>query len=237
MKMRSPRERVRCSGSRPFQTVAVALCALIVLPAASGCERKLSIRQDRYVNNAMHHHRAPEDRTGEPLELTIVCVRPRDLEHDENDLLRPGADIDSAKWYQRRPLATGDRTDRFVLPREQVYLLTNERDVYGTRIGNALRGAALDGEQHIVRAGQVKFSAWDLHDKRSTIYVFGAFRDDAGNILPVKPAVFNPPGDYSGDLYIRIGVNQDQYRQGRAANWGQYIRNVTRPGRAGGEIE
>jgi hypothetical protein len=207
---------------RPRFRVATAalLGGGLAMVAASGCARQLTITQDDYVNNAMQIDRERRDRTGEPLELDVVCVYPKDLNHQRNDRLKPNSGITSAEWFKRRPVP-GDRpdmetaNDRFRLPPQQIFLLTNERETYGRRIGACLRGARQDGKT-ITKKG-IEFSAAALHDGRSVIYVFGKFTDKQGQVLAVPPAMFHPPGAYTDRLAIRIGV-----REG-GPNYGQYI--------------
>ena len=43
--------------------------------------------------------------------------------------------------------------NRFDLPRDQVYVLTNDDNAFGRHIGSALRGATLDGDKPINKGG------------------------------------------------------------------------------------
>ena len=188
--------------------------------ASVGCARQFTITQDDRVNNAMQIDRRPEDRTGEPLELDIVCVYPRDLKDERNDRLKPSSGITSAEWFKRRPIP-GDKVnmeaanDRFRLPPEQICLLTNDREVYGKKVGACLRGAKQDGRT-VTKSG-IEFSTWALHDDMSVIYVFGKFTDKQGKVLEVPPAKFHPPGAYAERLAFKIGIREN------APNFGQYI--------------
>ena len=56
-----------------------------------------------YINTAMHVARPKEHRTGQPLEVAIVCVTPSDLEHDANERLDPDGDITADVWFQDMP--------------------------------------------------------------------------------------------------------------------------------------
>ena len=42
-----------------------------------------------------------------------------------------------------------------------------------------------------------------------------------GEVLPVPPAKFDPPGAYTHELSVKIGVNESR------GNYGQYIENTT----------
>ncbi len=184
----------------------VLLAAVVV----SGCGRSLTIEQDKYINTACHENRPPDRRTGEPLELNIVVVYASDWKKPGNELLRPDSKITAKDWYERRPLGTGEpAVGRFQLPHQQVYVLSNDDRAYGQRIGSALRGAALDGDKPIRKTGiAVK---WDtVHSDDTVIYVFPKFCASDGGVLPVLPAKFHPPGAYSADLAVKVGVQADR---------------------------
>jgi len=198
------------------------LCAALLL---TGCARTLTIWQDPYINTACHAARPPQDRTGQPLELAIVCVYPKDLEKPANALLKPDSKITCRDWYARRPLGPNPEAGRFELNKNQIFLLTDDSKAYGTVVGSKLlRGARQDGEKPI------RLSFWfeggwtgaQYHHPNSVIYVFGKFTDKDGNVLPVPPAKFHPPGAYREDLEIRIGVDPD-----RPLEAGQYIKVLT----------
>ena len=55
--------------------------------------------------------------------------------------------------------------------------------------------------------GIIKFPAHLLHNSKSAIFVFPKFTGPDGEVLPVRPVVFRPPGDYTHDLYCEIGVD------------------------------
>ncbi len=204
------------------------LSATLALASLSGCARTLTITQDKYINTGPHARRPPEQRTGEPLEVDIVCVFPKNLDNPANDLLRPDSKITCRDWYEHRPTGTGAEKSRFELPRNQIYLVTNDDSAYGRRLGTALRGAGYDGEQPIRKTG-FEFPGTLLHNSRSVIYVFPKFTGVDGNVLPVPPAKFHPPGAYAANLEIKIGVDQN-----RSPEEGQYVR-VLSPGKPGGE--
>ena len=213
----TPTKRTRrCQPSRSLILLLGGLAGV----TSAGCTRELILTQDDRVNNAMQIDRRPEDRTGEPLELDIVCVYPHNLKDERNERLKPNSGITSAEWFKRRPIP-GDKVDmeaandRFRLPLGQIFLLTNDREVYGKRIGACLRGAKQDGAT-ITKSG-IEFSATALHDNTSVIYIFGKFIDKQGKVLDVPPAKFHPPGAYSERLAFKIGVREN------APNFGQYI--------------
>lgn len=192
----------------------------LVLYASAGCARQLTITQDAYINNAMQIDRRPEDRTGEPLELNIVCVYPTDVFDERNAALRPNSGITSEQWFKYRPLP-GDQPEvaapvgRFCVLEEQVFVLTNDPHYYGRKIGASLRGAKQDGG--VLTKKGIDYNAWALHGNDAVIYVFGKFTDKQGKVLPIPPAKFHPPGAYGNHLAVKIGV-----REG-GANFGQYI--------------
>lgn len=196
------------------------------LGAGGGCaSRSVTFIQADYINTAMHRNRAPGDRTGEPLEVAIVCVYPSDLARSENGALKPESNITSDVWYQYRP-RTGQRGAGFSLPPEQIYLLTDETGAYGTVKGKRLRGAKQDGRSRVKVAG-IKFSerGWKnvgtIHKSGSVIYVFPKFIGPDGLVLPSTPVKFHPPGSYGRDLQVEIGVEDPD----GAAN--QYVRMAT----------
>lgn len=197
-----------------------AWLALAVCMIASGCSRSLTITQDQYVNTAMHVDRRAEDRTGEPLELNVVLVYPKDLKNERNDRLKPTSGITSAEWFKRRPVP-GDKVDmeasneRFRLSPDQILLLTNDGETYGRRIGSCLRGARLDGKS--ITKKEIHFSSLAWHDDNAVIYVFARFVDKQGQVLDASPAKFHPPGAYSEQLAVKIGTREN------AGNHGQYI--------------
>ena len=193
-----------------------------VLTGASGCARVLTITQEDYINTAMHIGRPKEQRTGQPLELSIVCVHAADLQKEANDLLSPESEITSKIWYENRP-EHGDKMDDeayagFQLPKNQVFLLTDDKKCFGKRLGARLRGAKIDNRDKVV----VRFNfAGGLHSDTSVIYVFPKFIGPKGEVLPVRPAVFHPPGAYTNELSCKIGVDESR------EDYGQYIENTT----------
>lgn len=209
--------------SRPNRATGVLVLAGMAATLPSGCARVMRIEQADYVNTAMHVNRPPEARTGEPLEINIVCVYPKDLKNEANDRLAPDSAIASDIWFQDRPQPGDtedmeDRGGRFCLPKSQIFVMTYDKKFYGKRIGNPLRGAATDHRKEV----ETKFEfAGGLHDKGSVIYVFGKFIGPDGRVLPIPPAKFHPPGAYREDLFVKVGVDETR------ANYGQYIDNVT----------
>ncbi len=195
----------------------------LALTVMAGCSRELTITQDDYINTAMHAGRPKASRTGEPLEVTIVCVSAHDLKNDANERLAPGSGITCDAWYNNRP-KPGDKVDseeshsRFRLPKGHVLLLTNRKDFYGRKIGSWLQGAVTDKKETVA----VRFPApAGLHDDDSVIYIFPRFVDSSGEYLAVPPAVFHPPGAFTHELFVKIGVDESR------AHYGQYIDNVT----------
>jgi hypothetical protein len=60
-----------------------------------------------------------------------------------------------------------------------------------------------------------------LHDPQSVIYVFPKFIGHGG-VLAVRPATFDPPGDFPADIAVQISVRDNQPREEA-----QYIRRVS----------
>ncbi len=195
----------------------VAYAALV----STGCAaRTLTITQDDRINTAVHRHRPEGERTGDPLKVTIVCVYPKDLEREENQGLKPGSGITCKDWYANQPVRGGSVGGRFKVPPEQIYVLTNESEVYGNKKWRALQGAIRDGTKQVEVSG-IRFRT-KLYGRNSVIYVFPKFIGPAGEVLPVPPAVFSPPGAYASRLGVKIGVEE-----GRGI-YGQYIENTTK---------
>lgn len=211
-----------------FARTCAAVTGICLLLPFTGCGRQMTITQDPHINTAMHINRPPAQRTGEPLEVNIVCVYPSDLEKPENAQLSPDLGITSDVWYARRPTMGGTEPGKFDLPPEQLYLFTDASDYYGKKVGPRLKGAVEDGKAEIKVKGGIKFrtvGGWGakggLHSKKSVIYVFPRFVDARGQVLPEKPARWNPPGAYPRHLTCKIGVRDPD---GRAE---QYIENTT----------
>jgi len=184
--------------------------SVLLATLGGGCGRSLTIHQDPYINTAAQANRPADRRTGEPLELAIVVVYPDDVKKAGNEALRADSKITAKDWYERRPQLGGAQTgQRFDLPKEQVYVLTNDDAVFGRHIGSALRGATLDGANPI-RKSNIALK-WDrVHDSHTVIYVFPKFIGRDGSVLPVAPARFCPPGAYKADLNVKIGVRADR---------------------------
>ena len=198
----------------------VVMLGWALLGTAGCAARTLNVSQGDRINNAMHHDRHPDQRTGDPLEVTIVCVHPADLEREANRGLKPGSGITCKDWYDHRPVRAGGGEGRFDLPSEQVFLLTNEAQFYGTKLGPALNGALKDGKSEIVIKG-IPFQSMKLHSRDSAIYVFPKFIGPDWNVLPVKPAEFSPPGAYASRLTVKIGVDDSR------EHYGQFIENTS----------
>ena len=196
---------------------------LLLLVLLAGCARSLTIRQDPYINTAAQANRPADKRTGEPLEIDVVVVYPADLKKAGNELLRPDSKITCKDWFDRRP-QTGvpPGANRFELPRDQVYVLTNDDSAFGRHIGSALRGAVLDGDKPINK-GDIALAWGMVHDKQTVIYVFPKFIGRDG-VLPVAPAKFEPPpAAYESGLEVKLGVYPN-----RPLDEAQYI-EVTSP--------
>lgn len=215
--LRSERTGRRLTAPRVMHLVA---CGVILL-TAPGCGRVLTITQEDYINTAMHWGRPKEQRTGEPLEVNIVCVTAGDLKKDGNGLLSPDAGITSKIWYENRPDKSHKDDEGYSglqLPRGQIFLLTDDKGCYGKRVGGRLRGAVVDNRDKVV----MRFNfPGGLHSRKSVIYVFPKFIDADGRVLPVEPAKFYPPGAYTRELSCKIGVDEDR------EYYGQYIRITT----------
>lgn len=204
---------------RPGAWIGLAVLILGILPGCS--DRVITITQHARINTAMHTNRKPKDQTGEPLEIAIVCVFPKDLEKPENDRLKPGSGLSATDWYQHRPTGSGGAlAGHFWIPNSQIYLLTNEKGLVGKIKGPALGGAIEDGSTE-KKVGGIAFSK-KLHNKDSIIYVFPKFIGSNGDVLPVKPAIFHPPGSFQRNLSIEIGVHSG------GGDSGQYIKNTTK---------
>ncbi|MCK4340928.1 MAG: hypothetical protein KAY37_04315 [Phycisphaerae bacterium] len=215
----------RSAGSRGPRAGLGLFCGVVTLATLVGCGRTMTIHQAPYINTASQANRPVDKRTGEPLELAIVCVYPGDLDKTGNELLRPDSKVTAKEWFERRPTTAGAGGGHFDLPKNQVYVLTNDDRVFGRHIGKALRGAVMDGEKPIKKTG-IKFeSGWTggLHDDKSVIYVFGKFIGRDGDVLPVSPAKFHPPGAYRADLEIQIDVDPDRPLQAA-----QYIKVLSK---------
>jgi len=198
------------------------LC-VCVAAGSSGCTaRLLTISQDEYINTKPYVDRERGARTGDPMEVDIVCVLPADLDDPANELLRPGSGITSDVWYKKRPTQPGGGGDTFNLPSGQIHLFTDRRDIYGVRAGSRLKGSVADQkEKFVVRVPFGSAFGSELFSSRSAIYVFPRFLDKEGRVLPVKPVVFSPPGAWTKNISVKIGVDDPE---GRAE---QYIEMTT----------
>ena len=209
------------SGAYKTRLLGVFVAGFAALGATGCASRTILITQDDHINTGVHTGRPAEQRTGDPLEVTVVCVYPEDLERDENKGLEPGTGITCKGWYDNQPVRGGGEGSYFKLPQEQIYLRTNATQVYGIRKGPALNGAIEDGRAQMKITG-IRFRPTKLYSKKSVIYVFPKFIGPEGDVLPVRAAEFNPPGAYSSKLSVKIGVDQGR------DNYGQYIENATK---------
>lgn len=223
----------RPGGLHRYRCAHLPLAGLLVLWMGTGCARTITFTVHEHINTAIHRDRDPKDRTGEPLEVNIVCVYPSDLDKTENAPLMPDANITSEAWYRFRPVPghTGGG-GRFSIPAKQIYVLSDDQTVFGVRKGKALRGYAETGKKKIKVTG-IEFKGsgrgTSLFNKRAVLYVFPKFIGPTGEVLPVLPARFDPPGHFRRDLYVEIGVKDPA---GRAE---QFIKNTTvrKAGRSG----
>lgn len=202
-------------------TSLIARCLLLLAVSATGCSSySLTVSQADYINTEGHLSRPPSKRTGNPLEVNVVCVYPKDLEKPQNQQLHPDRGITSNIWYKYRPReavgAAGG--DKFDLPADQILLFTDDDDIYGTRVGPTLRGAVVDGKRERTISD---LNLKDVNDRRTVVYVFALFRDGDGHVLKAPPAVFQRPRQYPKELTVEIGVED------RVNRTGQYIRNTT----------
>lgn len=222
--LRPPAAPIRKEGKgwfSPFGLTGISLALGLAIGLPGGCARVLTVTQADYINTAMHKNRKPADRTGQPLELNIVCVYPKDLEDDkpQNAPLAPDSNITSDIWYKFRPEpGRSSGGEVFDLPSNQIYLLSDDAAVYGKVVGPRLGGASEDGKR-VVRIGDIVFKG--LFDKRSIIYVFPKFIGADLKVLRSSPVRFHPPGHYRHDLFIEVGVRDPN---GRAE---QFIANKT----------
>lgn len=220
-------QRNRSQSSPQYRPWRWGMVAVAALSGVTGCSRTMTITQADYINTAVHRSRPPGNRTGERLEVDIVCVYPKDLDKQVNELLSPDKGITCDLWYQHRPTTRQSGGTAFDLPRNQIYLLTDEKDVFGKAIGKSLRGAKQDGKDKIKLSG-IDFReegfgkfAGSLFNERAVLYVFPRFIGPDGKIMRVAPAKFHPPGAYRSELFVEIGVEDP----GGAAV--QYIKNTT----------
>ncbi len=194
----------------------VGLVCSVVL--AGGCaSNTMTIVQDEYLNTAVHLNRPVDQRTGDPLEVTIVCLYPEDLEKESNAGLKPGSGITSKGWYDNRPTHSGSRG--FQVPADQVFLLTNDSQPYGTRIGRRLQGAKRDGRSEVVVTG-IKFHSRGMFKGGPIMYVFPKFIGPQGQVLPVPPILYSSPRQRGG-VRFKIGVDPDR------EHYGQYLERIT----------
>ena len=179
---------------------------------ASGCSTsKFTIVQDEFINTAVHLNRPVEQRTGDPLEVTIVYLFEDDLAKEANAGLRPGSGITSKGWYDNRPSHSG--RGGFQVPADQVFILTNDDQPYGTRVGRRLQGAKRDGTAEIVVEG-ASFRSRGRFKSGPIMYVFPKFVGPQGQVLPVPPILHSSSRSKNG-LRFRVGVdpNRDHYGQ------------------------
>lgn len=211
-------------GAVPTRCLLIASAAGM-LPGLVGCTRQLTIRQADYINTAVHWSRNPAERTGEPLEINIVCVHSEDLKHPCNQGLEPGKGITSAEWFALRPrvgdgLKEASTAGRFWLPESQIFVMSYDKVVYGRKVGNSLRGAATDGRSEFT----IRYACGGFFHRSRVVYVFGKFVDEHGDVLAVPPAVVHA----GSSATVEVGVDE------RQAAYGQYIAPAGTRGRSAG---
>lgn len=177
----------------------------------TGCaSRSLTVRQQDYINTAMHRDRDQEKRTGEPLRVDVVCVYPSDLQKGGNQLLNPESKVTSDYWFDN-----GAGNGKISIPADQIYVLSDNTNEYGIWKHPSLRGAKQDGKNEVTIKG-LKFKekrGWkeggSLLAKEAVIYVFPKFTNKEGRVMDIAPAKFYPPSRYSKNMIVEIGV-EDQ---------------------------
>lgn len=187
----------------------LALCAVSV---SAGCaSRSLTIRQQDYINTAMHRDRDPDKRTGEPLRVDVVCVYPADLQRAGNELLNPDSHVTSNYWFDNAP-----GKGKISIPAEQIYVLSDNRSEYGTWKHPSLRGAKQDGKSEVVIKG-INFKekrGWKeggtFLARDAVIYVFPRFTNKEGKVMEIPPAKFYPPSKHPKNMIVQIGVEEDR---------------------------
>ncbi len=208
--MTDSRGRMVNARGRIYRVVSTGaiLAVLFAVTLSTGCTRELIIRQDPLINTGMNRY--DEQFLGEPLEVTVVCVYPNDFkDNDVNYWLLPDAELTSETFYEKR------RSREIKLPPDQILVFTNDRDVYGKKVGKRLQGARIEGRAE--RSVKIAFKGPASH-KNSVIYVFPKFIGPDGKVLQVAPAKFHPPGKYPSTLRVHIGFDR-----GSDENYGQYI--------------
>lgn len=201
--------------TRSSLTYAALGGCIAVCTASTGCAtRAVSIRQEALINTAYIAE-------GEPLEVTVVCVHPDDLENQVNQPLAPGSNINSKVWYERRPTLSGSNSNPFVLAQDRIFVFTDdpEDQVWGRKLGPSLRGADQDGRSLIQTSIPFRDTFWR---SGSVIYVFAAFSGPDG-VIPAAPAIF--PGHHRAKIAIAIGTIEGK-RGNSNENHGQFIKNV-----------
>lgn len=210
--------------SRRFRLNTVAACALSALVlAATGCSstRTLRVTQEEYVNTGMSWRLPPENRTGDPLEVSVVWVLPEDLENPVNRDLRPESGITTKIWYERRPeLGAQPGSGKFEIPAGQIFVLADQEGIYGTRLGCRLHGA--HQKQKHTETLTYQFKVPSVFGD-PIVYVFPKFVGEGGELLPVPPAVYTPPESRNNMFAVQIGVDAGRQNEPTA---GQYIRKV-----------
>ncbi len=204
-----------CASIQTYKLLAYSAC---LTAFASGCSSNaLTIVQGEYLNTAVHMNRPVDQRTGDPLEVTFVCLYPEDLEKEANSGLRPGSGITCKGWYDNRPSHSGG--GGFQVPADQVFLLTNDSQPYGTRVGRRLQGANRDGKSKLVVKG-VNFGSRGFFKKSPVMYVFPKFIGPQGQVLPVSPIIYESPR-WRGGFRFKIGVDSNR------EHYGQFIERIT----------
>lgn len=197
-----------CYGGGKGAVLLGVVCSSLLTGCAS---RSLTVRQQDYINTAMHRDRDAEKRTGEPLRVDVVCVYPSDLQKGGNQLLNPESRVTSDYWFDN-----GAGNGKISIPADQIYVLSDNSNEYGTVKHPSLRGAKQDGKSEVTIKG-LKFKekrGWKeggaLLAKEAVIYVFPKFTNKEGKVMDIPPAKFYPPSKYSKNMIVEIGVEDDK---------------------------
>lgn len=196
----------------------VGVLAGVCLSLAAGCEKQsMTFSVDKYINTAMQiqQNKAAEARTGEPLDVDIVCVFPKDLSNDSNSLLRPGSGITCDQWYDRRPKSPQAEGKNFVLPATHIYSLARDNTIYGTWKRGPVQGHGVPNYPEQFTINDLDFPiGWF---SSGVVYVFPRFTNDQGGVLQIPPAVFNPPKNQT-----KVAIRWDSKNQS-APTYGQIV--------------
>jgi len=170
--------------------------------AVAGCSsRTLVIHKDRIINtaNPLDSKKAPADRSGETLKVTVVSLA-------EEDIAKGGAN-------QKLAPATFSMTSREFYEQEGSFTVSKKEF--------EVKGAKHDGKDTVTE--RIEFPG-KLFKGTSVIYVFAKFKGPHGEVLPVKPVVYHPPGAFTSTLRVHIGANDSL----DGDTCGQYIENESK---------